>query len=71
MHFDPWTLALQTINVLVLVWLLAHFLFRPVAGIIAARRAAADALMSRCGDGTREGRCRSCGIGAATPGARR
>jgi len=46
MHFDPWTLALQTINVLVLVWLLAHFLFRPVAGIIAARRAATDALMS-------------------------
>jgi F-type H+-transporting ATPase subunit b len=30
MHLDPWTLALQTINVLVLVWLLAHFLFRPV-----------------------------------------
>ena len=46
MHFDLWTLALQTINVLVLVWLLARFLFRPVAGIIAARRAAADALMA-------------------------
>jgi F-type H+-transporting ATPase subunit b len=46
MHLDPWTLALQTINVLVLVWLLAHFLFRPVAGIIAARRAATDALMA-------------------------
>jgi F-type H+-transporting ATPase subunit b len=46
MHFDLWTLALQTINVLVLVWLLAHFLFRPVAGIIAARRAATDTLMS-------------------------
>ena len=46
MHLDPWTLALQTINVLVLVWLLAHFLFRPVAGIIAARRAATDTLMA-------------------------
>ena len=46
MHLDPWTLALQTINVLVLVWLLARFLFRPVAAIIAARRAAADALMA-------------------------
>lgn len=46
MRLDPWTLALQTINVLVLVWLLAHFLFRPVAGIIAARRAATDALMA-------------------------
>jgi F-type H+-transporting ATPase subunit b len=46
MHLDLWTLALQTINVLVLVWLLARFLFRPVAGIIAARRAAADALLA-------------------------
>jgi F-type H+-transporting ATPase subunit b len=46
MHLDLWTLALQTINVLVLVWLLARFLFRPVAGIIAARRSAADALIA-------------------------
>jgi F-type H+-transporting ATPase subunit b len=46
MHLDLWTLALQTVNVLVLVWLLARFLFRPVAGIIAARRAATDALMA-------------------------
>ena len=46
MHLDPWTFALQTINVLILVWLLAHFLFRPVTAIIAARRAASDALMA-------------------------
>ena len=46
MHIDLWTLALQTINVLVLVWLLARFLFRPVAAIIAARRAAADKLLA-------------------------
>ncbi len=46
MHIDLWTLALQTINVLVLVWLLAHFLFRPVAAIIAERRAAADKLLT-------------------------
>lgn len=46
MHLDLWTLALQTINVLVLVWLLAHFLFRPVAAIIAERRAAANALLA-------------------------
>jgi F-type H+-transporting ATPase subunit b len=46
MHFDLWTLALQTINVVVLVWLLARFLFRPVASIVAARRAAADALIA-------------------------
>ena len=46
MHIDLWTLALQTINVLVLVWLLARFLFRPVAAIIAARREAADKLLA-------------------------
>ena len=46
MHLDLWTFALQTINVLVLVWLLAHFLFRPIAAIIAERRAAADALLA-------------------------
>lgn len=46
MHFDPWTLALQTINVTVLIWLLARFLFRPVAGIIAERRATAAAVLA-------------------------
>jgi F-type H+-transporting ATPase subunit b len=52
MHFDLQTLALQTVNVLVLVWLLARFLFRPVAGIIADRRAAADAVLAEA-EGTR------------------
>ena len=47
MHLDPWTFALQIVNVLVLVWLLARFLFRPVAAIIAERRAAADALLAQ------------------------
>jgi F-type H+-transporting ATPase subunit b len=42
MHFDWSTLALQTVNVLVLIWLLRRFLFRPVAEMIAARRAAAE-----------------------------
>lgn len=46
MRIDIWTLALQTVNVLVLVWLLARFLFRPVAAVIAARREAADTLLS-------------------------
>ncbi len=46
MHLDPWTFALQTINVLVLAWLLARFLFRPVAAIIAARRKAAEMLLA-------------------------
>jgi F-type H+-transporting ATPase subunit b len=46
MHIDLWTLGLQAINVLVLVWLLARFLFRPVAAIIAQRRQAAEALLA-------------------------
>ena len=46
MHFDLQTLALQTVNVLVLVWLLARFLFRPVARIISERRTAADAVLA-------------------------
>ncbi|PHP66985.1 hypothetical protein CSC94_10525 [Zhengella mangrovi] len=45
MPFDWWTFAFQFVNVIILGWILARFLFRPVAGIIAERRAAAgDAL---------------------------
>lgn len=40
MRIDWWTLGLQTINVLVLVWLLGRFLFRPVAAIVRERQAA-------------------------------
>ncbi|WP_226580733.1 F0F1 ATP synthase subunit delta [Acuticoccus sediminis] len=39
MSIDWWTLAFQTINVLILVGLLARFFFRPVAGIVARRKA--------------------------------
>ena len=46
MRIDWTTLALQTVNVLVLVWLLARFLFRPVSTIIAERRAAAEKLLA-------------------------
>ena len=45
MRIDWWTLGLQTINILVLVWLLAHFLFRPIAAIIAERKALARKLL--------------------------
>jgi ATP synthase F0 subunit b len=38
MRIDWWTLALQAANFLVLVWLLQHFLYRPVLGIIAERQ---------------------------------
>ena len=46
MNFDWWTLGFQTINVFVLVWLLGHFFWRPVAGIIAQRRAQANEIMA-------------------------
>ena len=46
MKIDWWTLALQAINAAVLIWLLARFLFRPVADIIAARQAAAQRLLA-------------------------
>jgi len=38
MHIDWWTLALQTVNVLILIWILGRFFFRPVADLVAKRR---------------------------------
>jgi F-type H+-transporting ATPase subunit b len=46
MHIDWWTLALQTVNVLVLIWILARFFFRPVADIVAKRQQEANKLLS-------------------------
>lgn len=46
MSLDWWTLGLQTINVVVLVWLLSRFLFKPVARIIAERQQAAEHLLA-------------------------
>lgn len=46
MRFDLTTLALQTINLLVLLWLLRRFLFRPVVEVIARRKAAAETLLA-------------------------
>jgi F-type H+-transporting ATPase subunit b len=47
MQIDWWTLALQAVNFLVLVWLLSRFLYRPVRQVIEKRQAlsqeAADA----------------------------
>lgn len=45
MSINWWTLALQAINVLILVWLLQLVFWRPVAGMIAKRRAEAQALI--------------------------
>jgi len=39
MQFDWWTLAIQAVNFLVLVWLLSRFLFRPVRQVIEKRQA--------------------------------
>ncbi len=46
MRVDWWTLALQTVNVLVLIWILSKFLFRPVVAIIEERRAAAAKILA-------------------------
>ncbi|WP_299810514.1 hypothetical protein [uncultured Roseibium sp.] len=45
MQFDWITFGLQIVNVLVLLAILRHFLFRPVAGIIARRQAETRAAM--------------------------
>ncbi len=46
MHVDWWTLALQTINVLILVWILGRFFFRPVTAIVAKRQEEAKKLLA-------------------------
>jgi F-type H+-transporting ATPase subunit b len=46
MRIDWWTLALQSVNVLVLIWILARFFFRPIADIVAKRQAEANGLLS-------------------------
>jgi F-type H+-transporting ATPase subunit b len=38
MHLDGWTIALQTANFAVLVWLLHRFLYKPVLAVIDTRR---------------------------------
>ena len=38
MRLDWWTLALQTVNVLILIWILARFFFRPIMNIVAKRQ---------------------------------
>jgi len=45
MHIDWWTLGLQAVNVLVLIWLLGRFLFRPVAEIMRRRQEEARRLL--------------------------
>ena len=42
MTIDWWTLGLQAVNFLILVWLLTRFLYRPVKRIIEQRKALVD-----------------------------
>jgi len=46
MTIDWWTLGIQAVNVIILVWLLARFFWRPVAAMIAQRRAAAQQILT-------------------------
>lgn len=46
MQIDWWTLALQAINFLVLVWLLQRFLYKPVQAVIARRREQTESVMA-------------------------
>lgn len=68
MHIDWWTLALQTVNVLILVWILARFFYRPVADIIEKRRAAAAKLMSDASDAQKAVDADKAAIAAARAG---
>ncbi len=46
MSIDWWTLGFQAVNVVVLVWLLQHFFWRPVAAMIEQRRATAQRIVA-------------------------
>jgi F-type H+-transporting ATPase subunit b len=46
MHINWWTLAFQTVNVLILIWILSRFFFRPVAEIVAKRQEATNKLLA-------------------------
>ena len=51
MTIDWWTLGIQAVNVIVLVWLLARFFWRPVAAMIEQRRAAAQQILAEAETG--------------------
>ena len=46
MTIDWWTLGIQTVNVVILVWLLGRYFWRPVAAMIEQRRVAAQRLLA-------------------------
>ena len=46
MTVDWWTLGIQAVNVIILIWLLARFFWRPVAATIERRRATAQQILT-------------------------
>jgi F-type H+-transporting ATPase subunit b len=66
MHIDGWTLALQTINVLVLVWILSRFLFRPIAAIVVARQAEVARLLEEARAAKAEAQAEAAAAAAET-----
>ena len=50
MRIDWWTLALQTVNVLILIWILARFFFRPVMDIVVKRQQEVNKLLTDAAD---------------------
>ena len=46
MTIDWWTLGIQAVNVIILIWLLARFFWRPVAAMIEQRRATAQQFLT-------------------------
>lgn len=47
MHIDWWTLGLQALNAIILLWILSHFLFRPVSDIMKKRQVETDAILQQ------------------------
>jgi F-type H+-transporting ATPase subunit b len=46
MNLSWWTLGIQTVNVVILIWLLGRFFWRPVAAMIEQRRATAQRILA-------------------------
>src|SRR5580698_7878214 len=46
MTLSWWTLGIQTVNVVILIWLLGRFFWRPVAAMIEQRRATAQRIVT-------------------------
>ncbi len=68
MRIDFWTLALQTVNVLILIWLLRKFFWRPVAAVIAQRRAAAQEMLAQAGQARQAAEAERAGIAQTRAG---